>query len=222
MPLRLGGITYMTSIDFPGRLAAVLYCQGCPWRCTYCHNPQLLSAKEEPKLSWDDALTFLRSRKGLLDGVVFSGGEPMAQGALEAGIDEVREMGFQVAVHTGGMFPERLEQLLPKLDWVGLDVKALPTRYQDITHAPNSGERAFASVKALVASGVEFECRTTWHAGIFPVSELMELANALRDIGVRHWALQECRTKDAPAWMLDKNQIDGLAKKFEQFVLRRS
>ena len=81
-PLRLGGLTPLTTIDFPGRLAAVLYCQGCPWRCTYCHNTELLDAATPPALPWPDALAFLHRRRGLLDGVVFSGGEPTLQAAL--------------------------------------------------------------------------------------------------------------------------------------------
>ena len=75
-PLRIGGITPLTSIDFPGRLAAVLYGQGCPWRCGYCHNPELLDATTPAAVPWPEVLAFLKSRQGLLDGVVFSGGEP--------------------------------------------------------------------------------------------------------------------------------------------------
>ena len=80
--LRIGGITPLTTIDFPGRLAAVLYCQGCPWRCSYCHNPELLDATTPAEMDWPQVLAFLRKRQGLLDGVVFSGGEPTLQAGL--------------------------------------------------------------------------------------------------------------------------------------------
>ena len=89
-PLRIGGITPLTTIDFPGRLAAVLYGQGCPWRCGYCHNPELLDATTPAAVPWPEVLAFLKSRQGLLDGVVFSGGEPTLQAALPAALAEVR------------------------------------------------------------------------------------------------------------------------------------
>lgn len=137
--LRVGGLTRLTSIDFPGRLAAVVYAQGCPWRCGYCHNPELLdaSAPATPAaLDWPQVLAFLDKRRGLLDGVVFSGGEPTLQTALPAALREVRAMGFQTALHTGGMYPERLSALLPLLDWVGLDIKGPLQRYDAITSPP--------------------------------------------------------------------------------------
>jgi len=80
--IRVGGMTPLTSIDFPGRLAAVLYLQGCPWRCGYCHNPELLPARGQGGVAWAQAEAFLHRRVGLLDAVVFSGGEPTSQAAL--------------------------------------------------------------------------------------------------------------------------------------------
>ncbi len=141
--LRIGGITPLTSIDFPGRLAAVLYCQGCPWRCGYCHNPELLDATTPAAVPWPEVLAFLKSRQGLLDGVVFSGGEPTLQAALPAALAQVRALGFQTALHTGGMYPERLQALLPLLDWVGLDIKGPLHAYDAITRTPGSGAKAF-------------------------------------------------------------------------------
>ncbi|KRD21818.1 anaerobic ribonucleoside-triphosphate reductase activating protein [Acidovorax sp. Root267] len=219
--LRLGGLTPLTTIDFPGRLAAVFYCQGCPWRCGYCHNPGLLDAAAPPALPWDQALQFLHSRRGLLDGVVFSGGEPTLQAALPAAVDAVRALGLQTALHTGGMYPGRLAALLPRLHWVGLDIKALPQRYDAITATPGSGARAWAALDAMLAHGIDHECRTTWHAGLFGVDELLELAQALAARGVRHWALQECRVLGAPAWALAPTHQQQLAALFSGFTLRR-
>ena len=135
--LRIGGITPLTTTDFPGRLAAVLYCQGCPWRCSYCHNPELLDATTPAEMDWPQVLAFLRKRQGLLDGVVFSGGEPTLQAGLPQALEQVRALGFATALHTGGMYPERLAAVLPLLDWVGLDIKGPEHRYADITGAPS-------------------------------------------------------------------------------------
>ena len=219
--LRVGGMTPLTSIDFPGRLAAVLYCQGCPWRCGYCHNPELLDATAPATLSWSEVLTFLESRQGLLDGVVFSGGEPTLQAALPDALAEVRALGFQTALHTGGMYPERLSALLPLLDWVGLDIKGPLHAYDAITRTPGSGAKAFDSLRRLLASGVACECRTTWHAGLFGVDDLFALADTLADAGVAHWALQECRAPGAASWGLTAAQMAQLGARFSGWVVRR-
>ena len=219
--LRIGGITPLTTIDFPGRLAAVLYGQGCPWRCGYCHNPELLDATPPAAVPWAEVLAFLHSRQGLLDGVVFSGGEPTLQAALPAALAQVRALGFQTALHTGGMYPERLQALLPLLDWVGLDIKGPLHAYDAITRTPGSGAKAFASLRHLLASGVPHECRTTWHAGLFSVDDLFALADTLADAGVAHWALQECRAPGAATWALTAGQVERLGARFAGVVVRR-
>jgi pyruvate formate lyase activating enzyme len=220
--LRIGGLTPLTTIDFPGRLAAVVFCQGCPWRCGYCHNTELLDAAAPTAHTWADVERLLHARRGLLDGVVFSGGEPTLQAALPDALARVRGWGFATGLHTAGMYPERLAALLPLLDWVGLDIKAPPHRYDAITATPGSGARAWAGLDALLAHGGAHECRTTWHAGLFGVDELMALAQALAARGVRHWALQECRTDGAPAWALTDAHRQALAALFPGFTLRRT
>ncbi|THF58647.1 anaerobic ribonucleoside-triphosphate reductase activating protein [Pseudothauera rhizosphaerae] len=191
--LRVGGLTPLTTIDFPGRLAAVVFCQGCPWRCGYCHNPHLIPAGAPPALRWDEVLAFLGRRRGLLDGVVFSGGEPTLQAALPEALREVRAQGFETALHTAGMYPERLAAVLPLLDWVGLDVKAPAEHYDAVTGTPGSGERMAQSLDLLLASGVDHECRTTWHPGLFGEDELDRLDAGLKQRGVRRWQVQDCR-----------------------------
>ena len=223
--LRLAGITPLTSIDFPGRLAAVLFCQGCPWRCGYCHNPELLAADVPAALPWAQALGFLQRRRGLLDGVVFSGGEPTLQAALPAALAQVRALGFETALHSGGMYPQRLAALLPQLDWVGLDIKGPLQQHDAITGVPGSGPRARESLALLLASGVAYECRTTWHSGLFSVDELLALADELAALGVTHWALQQCRSPDAAGvapveLSLTSAQIQALTARFARFTLR--
>ncbi|MBW4048617.1 MAG: anaerobic ribonucleoside-triphosphate reductase activating protein [Proteobacteria bacterium] len=204
--LRVGGITPMTTIDFPGKLAAVVFCQGCPWRCGYCHNPHLLEAGGPVAHDWSALLTFLERRRGLLDAVVFSGGEPTLQTALPEAMTHVRELGFEVGLHTAGMYPQRLKKALATTDWVGFDVKAPWDRYDTLTGAPGSGERARASLAHLLDSGVAFECRTTWHAGLYSQERLLAMGEALAAQGVRHWTVQGCRL---PAQLMrDVDPID--------------
>ncbi|MEO5661163.1 MAG: anaerobic ribonucleoside-triphosphate reductase activating protein [Polaromonas sp.] len=218
--VRIAGLTSLTSIDFPGRLAAVLFCQGCPWRCSYCHNPGLLNARRPASVPWAQVREFLQRRRGLLDGVVFSGGEPTLQAALPAAVAEVRALGFETALHTGGMYPERLAALLPRLDWVGLDIKGPLHRHDAITATPGGGKRARQSLQLLLASGVAYECRTTWHPGLFSVDELLSLADELADAGVTHWALQQCQTADGAPWALEPAHKQRLSARFAHFTLR--
>lgn len=217
--LRIGGLTRWTSIDFPGRLAAVVFLQGCPWRCGYCHNPDLLDANREGTMPWQEVRNFLAGRRGLLDGVVFSGGEPTLQTGLADALDDVRAMGFRTALHTGGMYPERLVELLPRLDWVGLDIKGPWERIDAITQSRGSAARVRASLSHLAASGVAFECRTTWHEGLFGRPGLHALAADLARLGVGRWALQECRGAGANA-ALPAAELATLGQRFHEFVHR--
>ena len=114
--LKVAGLTPMTTVDFPDRLAAVVFCQGCPLRCRYCHNPELLPRKSEQLIPWPEILDFLRQRQGLIDALVFSGGEPTQQRALPQAIAEARALGYEIGLHTAGVYPQRLKQLLPLLD----------------------------------------------------------------------------------------------------------
>jgi pyruvate formate lyase activating enzyme len=191
--VRVGGLIPLTTIDFPGRLSAVVFLQGCAWRCGDCQNPGLHDADAPTRITWEEVLGFLERRRGLLDGVVFSGGEPTLQAGLPDAIDAVRALGFQVGLHTAGMYPERLAAVLPQVDWVGLDVKAPWDHYDRVTGVRGSGAKARDSLERLLASGVAHECRTTWHAGLFAAEELQDLARGLAAQGVAHWALQRCR-----------------------------
>lgn len=218
--IRIGGMTALTAIDFPGRLAAVLFLQGCPWRCGYCHNPGLLPARAGGGIAWAQAEAFLRRRQGLLDGVVFSGGEPTAQPRLPEALAAVRMLGFQAALHTGGMYPQRLARALPLLDWVGLDIKARAEGYAGIVGRSGDGERVRRSLDCVLDSGIAYECRTTWHPRLYPEDELLRLADELAALGVRHWAVQQCRGAGFPdaEWTLRRRA--ALAARFDGFVVR--
>lgn len=159
--LKIGGVTPFTTIDYPGQLAAVLFCQGCPWRCSYCHNPHLLAPDSQGAVPWQEVLEFLRRRRGLLDAVVFSGGEPTMQTALLEAVLAAKESGFKVGLHTAGPWPDRLLSCLPHLDWVGMDLKAPFEEYEAITGIPGSGEAARMSADLLRRSGIPHRFRVT-------------------------------------------------------------
>jgi len=158
--LRVGGLTRLSATDYPGKLAAVVFCQGCAWRCGYCHNPELQPARGAREIPWGDVLAFLERRKGLLDAVVFSGGEPTLQPGLATAMREAKAMGFLVGLHTAGIVPRRLAEVLPLADWVAMDVKAKPDEHERVTRVRGSGARAWRSLELLRASGVARELHT--------------------------------------------------------------
>lgn len=197
--LTLGGLCRFSSVDWPGRLCAVLFVQGCPWRCGYCHNPGL-QARQPAGPGWDEVLAWLPSRRGLLDGVVFSGGEPLLDTALPEALRRVRELGFATGLHTAGIYPDRLRAVLPLLDWVGLDLKAALDEagsYGRISAAPGAWQDASSSLALVLDAhrqrALAYECRTTWHPDWLDTEELLRLAGQLREREVRHWVLQEAR-----------------------------
>ncbi|WP_296808548.1 anaerobic ribonucleoside-triphosphate reductase activating protein [Thiocapsa sp.] len=192
--LRIGGFVPLTTIDYPGELAAVIFLQGCPWRCRYCQNGSLIDPSAAPVIGWSQIRGFLERRRGLLDAVVFSGGEPTLQSALGSAMTEVRGLGFKVGLHTAGPAPKRLARLLHLLDWVALDIKALPEDYPAITGVPRSGEAAWESLSLIQASGIPLEVRTTIMPHWAP-PDLETLAAALALRGVRQYAVQACDTR---------------------------
>ncbi|MFF3063338.1 anaerobic ribonucleoside-triphosphate reductase activating protein [Oerskovia sp. NPDC057915] len=196
LPLVIAGLTTFSTVDWPGRRVATVFLQGCPWRCTYCHNPDLVTyapRDADGPIPWTDVLAFLGKRRGLLDGVVFSGGEPTLHAALPAAIADVRELGLGVGLHTGGAWPVRLEHVLPLVDWVGLDIKDLPDQYARVTGAAPSGGAAYRSLAALQGSGVAHEVRTTVDPTVHSRDDVLELCGQLSALGVRGHVLQEAR-----------------------------
>ncbi|HLP43508.1 MAG TPA: anaerobic ribonucleoside-triphosphate reductase activating protein [Fibrobacteria bacterium] len=184
-----------STVDYPGKFAAVVFCQGCPWRCEFCHNPHLLPFQPAEARGWDSVQALLERRQGLLDAVVFSGGEPTAQADLPACAREARGMGYAVGLHTGGAFPERFQEVLPWIDWVGLDIKTNFEEYHRVTGAPASGDRALQCLRLLLDSGTAFECRTTLNPRMLTLDTVFELGRTLAGLGVRHYAVQAFRSE---------------------------
>lgn len=161
-------------------------------------------------------MAFLDTRRGLLDGVTFSGGEPTIHRGLGAAMREARSADFSCYLHTSGALPHALEHVLPLLDWVGFDVKAPFSEYHRITSAPDSGARARESLRLLAASGVPFEVRTTVDSRLLDTAALERLAGDLASEGVTSWVLQECRIPGAAPVMqpdpLGPGVVDSLTK----------
>lgn len=156
-------ITPFTLLDYPDKTACIIWYAGCNMRCGYCYNPDIVLGKG--KISVDEVLQFLRNRKGLLDGVVMSGGECTMHPSLIDFALEVKALGMQVKIDTNGSRPEVLKKLYENdaLDYVALDFKATPQKFQSITQS-NLFSPFEKSLSFLIHNQIPFEVRTTVHS----------------------------------------------------------
>ena len=186
--MRICGLQKLSMVDYPGKLAATVFTGGCNLRCPFCHNALLVTRLgESPALAEDGILDFLEKRRGLLDGVVLSGGEPLMQPGAADFLARVRDMGFAVKLDTNGFYPGVLKEILERhlVDYVAMDIKNRPEKYgvtcgvADLDPTP-----AEESLKLLRDSGADFELRITlvrefhtaedlaamgrWISGFFP------------------------------------------------------
>jgi len=160
-----GGIQKTSLIDYPGKISCVLFTSGCNFACPYCHNPELARNRMDrlSPLEEGQVLDFLKSRQGLLEGVVITGGEPTLHKDLAGFCREVKDMGYPVKLDTNGSRPEALGRLLKEslVDYIAMDVKTDPSRYTPNFHPTDLAGNLKACVGAILSSGLPHEFRTT-------------------------------------------------------------
>lgn len=191
--LEIAGFEPFSACDWPGKFAAVLFLQGCPWRCTYCHNYSIIDAKKPGVIPWEQVMHTLTQRQGLLDGVVFSGGEPTRQIAVVDAARRVKEMGFAVGFHTGGQYPKRIESLLPLLDWVGLDIKAPSEKYEAVTGRAKNHDNPMRTLRMLLDAGVDVQVRTTLDPLTLTEDDIVTIRDEVTALGVTDYVVQRVR-----------------------------
>jgi len=162
--MNIKGIHKTSLIDFPGRISSVFFTGGCNLRCGYCHNPELAcNSGCLRSYSNDEALGFLRKRRGLIDGVTISGGEPTISGNLESFISAVKEMSMAVKIDTNGLNPAAVSRLVENglIDYVAIDIKTSPQKYDFVVGRHVDFSRVVETVGIVRSSGLEYELRTT-------------------------------------------------------------
>ena len=154
-------------VDYPGHIAATVFFAGCNFRCGYCHNSSLVLGKEKPQITVEEVIDFLRERKGLLEGVCLTGGEPLLSPDMAVLIPEIKEMGYKIKVDTNGTHLAQLKKYLPYLDYIALDIKAEPEKYEQLTGCPGSWSEVEKTIAWMRQCGLAYEFRTTvlpaWH-----------------------------------------------------------
>lgn len=194
--MNIRGLQRFTMVDYPGKIACVIFNGGCNFRCPYCHNPCLVFDPEsQPLIDEAQIMAFLESRRDKLDGVVISGGEPTLQSALPSYAAQIKAMGFSVKVDTNGSMPEVVISMLRDgvIDALGVDYKGPAELYNQIASCdiPDLASRVHKLLEYAVNHHVPVDVRTTVHRSLLPVEKLREMRAELNDLGIRQWTLQQ-------------------------------
>ncbi|MFA6807957.1 MAG: anaerobic ribonucleoside-triphosphate reductase activating protein [Eubacteriales bacterium] len=188
-----------SAVDYPGHLAATIFFAGCNFRCGYCHNPILVKDSEYSQVSAEKLFDFLKSRKGLLDGVCLTGGEPLLSADMPKIAATIKEMGFKIKLDTNGSNLDRLQTVAQQLDYVAMDIKCTPEKYDELVGCKGIWGEIEASAKWLKKSGILYEFRTTvlpcWHTE----DDLVRIREIIGSDA--NWLLQQFR--DPPDGVLD-------------------
>jgi pyruvate formate lyase activating enzyme len=206
--MKIGGFQKVSLIDYPGRISAVVFTQGCNFRCPFCHNPELVDPERfEDLIPQKEILSFLERRRGRLDAVVITGGEPTMQPSLVPFIIQLKAMGFQVKLDTNGALPDRLEEMLDRklLDYVAMDIKAPLERYGEVTKMKPDQQLIRRSISLIMGSGLDYEFRTTAVKSLLGPADFEQIGRLIP--GAKRFVLQ----KFVPTKTLDRDYLGALS-----------
>ena len=189
----LAGIQKLTLLDYPGKVACTVFTVGCDLRCPFCHNASLaLPERERDSMELGDLLAFLKKRRGILDGVAVTGGEPLMHAGIADVLSEIKALGYSVKLDTNGTFPERLRGIVEAglADRVAMDIKAAPENYGKLAGIGNFNLGPVReSVQYLMGCGVDYEFRTTAVRGLHTRADFEGIAQWIA--GSKEYYIQE-------------------------------
>ena len=188
------GFTGTTLLDFPGRIAALIFMGGCNFRCPFCHNPGLVKVSDLdriPTIPPEEILARLSQRKGFIDGVVISGGEPLIYRDLLNLIEKISRLGLATKIDTNGYFPGHLQGLLDSglVEYAAMDIKTSPAKYSLAAGTEIDYSRIQASVNIIKESAVNYEFRTTMVPGIVEKDDILLISESVK--GAQTYVLQQ-------------------------------
>jgi len=205
--MKISGINKFSMVNYPNKIACVLFSKGCPLKCKYCYNKILLKL---PTIQWSEITEFLEKRKGQLEAVVFSGGEPMAQYEdLNKAIDYCRDLGYEIGLHLTGLHSDKKEfiEIVNKSNWIGLDFKAPEAKYKKICGLDYSDWSRALDI--ILKSGKDLEVRTTL-AKDLTKEDLLEMEKVLIEHNISKWYLQRLMLKEGTFEVPDYD-LDGFS-----------
>ena len=189
----IAGLQKMTLLDYPGKVACTVFLQGCNFRCPFCHNSGLLDGRGEAAMTSQELLAFLEKRKGLLDGVCITGGEPTLDPELPDLLRAIKAMGFSLKLDTNGSRPGLLKELVAAglVDYVAMDIKNSPERYGITAGVPGMQLASVEeSIAFLLEGTVEYEFRTTVVEELHDPAAMAAIGAWLRELDGQHSAKQ--------------------------------
>ncbi len=196
--MKFSGIQKLTLLDYPGKTACILFTPGCNFRCGYCHNPEFVLPEQLKKIEpsfipEEHVLAFLGERRGKLEGVVVTGGEPTLHRELPAFLRKVRDLGFLVKLDTNGSLPEMLDPILREglVDYVAMDVKTSLERYPELVGVSVRSEALKRSIALIMLHAPDYEFRTTVCPGHHGRDEFLAIARLI--VGAKRYVLQGFR-----------------------------
>lgn len=191
--MRICGLQKTTLLDYPGKVACTLFLGGCNFRCPFCQNSEILSAEAPAEYSREEVLAFLKKRRGILDGVCISGGEPLLHADIGALLADIKALGYAVKVDTNGSFPARLKQLAGEglIDFVAMDIKNSPAKYPLTCGVPADLAAIRESAAFLLRGTVPYEFRTTVADELHTEADMEEIGAWLA--GAERYFLQNFR-----------------------------
>ncbi|MDT8272469.1 MAG: anaerobic ribonucleoside-triphosphate reductase activating protein [Desulfomonilia bacterium] len=190
--MKIAHVQKTSFIDYPGKISAVIFTRGCNFRCPYCHNPELVDpARFTPLIVKEEVLSFLEKRRGKLDGVVITGGEPLLQDGLLEFLQRVKSKGFQVKLDTNGSRPRQLREAirLSLVDFIAMDIKAPLERYYQIAGSLVNVSEIRSSIELIMGSSQPHEFRTTIARSLLSPDDIVQIAQMIR--GASHYVLQK-------------------------------
>ena len=192
----IGGLDKLSLLDYPDRLSAIVFTQGCNFRCQYCYNPMLVlpmgeELQKDHLISEEDLFAFLQKRADKLDGVVITGGEPTLHADLPEFIQKIRKLGYLIKLDSNGTNPDMLKKLIDEqlLDYIAMDFKAPREKYELVVGVPVDFSKIAKSVKIIKASNLPHEFRTTVVPSLLNQVDILAMAEFLA--GDSKWYLQE-------------------------------
>lgn len=182
--MKIAGLQKMTLLDYPGKVACTVFLDGCNFRCPFCHNTPLLENKAEPCMTEEELFAFLNKRKGVLDGVCVTGGEPTLQKELPDFLGKIKALGYAVKLDTNGYRPEVLRAVAEQglVDYVAMDIKNSPDRYSQTTGVPIDLKKIEESIFYLVSEKIGYEFRTTVVHPLHDAQSIWEMGEWLKNI----------------------------------------
>ena len=192
--MRIGGIQKLTLLDYPGKVACTVFTVGCNFRCPFCHNASLVTHTEDaPDLGEEDVLSFLSKRKGIIEGVCITGGEPLIWPETVDLLRKIKSMGYSVKLDTNGSFPKRLADIMDAglADYIAMDIKSSPQNYALAAGSENALESVKESVLLLLNGKIPFEFRTTVVKGLHTPADIEDIAAWI--VGAERYYLQGFR-----------------------------